>query len=215
MEKIKKHLEEPAYMFPEQFSDDIKPIILDLLTCLSSSTPDPEEYHSLMTRSIGDHYLAAHKRLLDSGSRIEFNHDEEITAVRIVAVKFTYGPYPVPHNYIAQPWPNMVLMIPKEYSVFESYRKQKEIRKQAEEAGVYIRINVQVTFKSGLEFVVWDDKDLPVIRDWRKRVDFQFVSPHFTPWDEIFELTPDGTWQLKFEWRVSDIDYLLYNNTGN
>lgn len=123
------------------------------------------------------------------------------------------------------------------------------------EAGCYIKLDTMVTFKRPLELRVWDwgsdgsNNSSPrlVHTDQRQSMNIQFITPHFTPWDEIFELVPRGQeeestatfmgmkreipeeagmnnstsgggggggggarrWRLRFDWRISDVDYLV------
>lgn len=61
-----------------------------------------------------------------------------------------------------------------------------------------------------IEYIVTDLKTgITILCDRRQNVNIEFISPHFGKWDEIFVLREDGTWKLKWEWRVSDIDYLM------
>eukprot|EP00842_Homolaphlyctis_polyrhiza_P005359 jgi/Hompol1/5824/HPOL_004729-RA len=131
-------------------------------------------------------------------------------SMRLKSVHLTYGPYPSPPDYVAQDWFSFIrLMIPAIDSEFESHPRQKEILKAAEDDGVYIRANVVID--GDLEFVLTDNASgMPLLRDRRSRIEIQFISPHFTPWDEIFEIQPsNGEWRLRWNWRISDIDGLL------
>lgn len=89
---------------------------------------------------------------------------------------------------------------------FVSHPDQKKVLKEATDAGCYIRVNAIVD--ANIEFTVSKD-GIPILKDSRKSIQLEFISPHFTPWDELFDLQPDGSWKLKWNWRVSDIDGIL------
>ncbi|KAJ3083090.1 hypothetical protein HK102_001265 [Quaeritorhiza haematococci] len=132
--------------------------------------------------------------------------------IRVTGVNFTYGPYPPPPDHVVQNWWNFVnLVIPKEDSFFKSYPDQKRVMQRAMDEGVYIKVDT--VLEAHVEFVLWDENGgagaMPLMRDRRKRIEIQFVSPHFNPWDEIFELDERGKWRLRWQWRVSDIDHLV------
>jgi hypothetical protein len=122
---------------------------------------------------------------------------------------------------------------------YVNYPSQKELEKEAMDAGCYIKLDAIINFKQPLEMRVlkWNLENGGtceiVHTDRRKAMNIQFITPHFTPWDEIFELVPRGQeeestatfmgikreipeddhgarrWRLRFDWRVSDVDYLV------
>ncbi|KAJ3036362.1 hypothetical protein HDV00_002778 [Rhizophlyctis rosea] len=50
---------------------------------------------------------------------------------------------------------------------------------------------------------------IPLLRDRRRSFTLQLVSPHFTPWDELFVLDENNEWQVAWRWRISDVDGLM------
>lgn len=53
--------------------------------------------------------------------------------------------------------------------------------------------------------------EYPVARFTREKIRISFISPHFTPWDELFELDETGNWNLAWGWRIADVDDYLKN----
>ncbi|KAJ1555397.1 hypothetical protein HK096_001546 [Nowakowskiella sp. JEL0078] len=136
----------------------------------------------------------------------------KLPKVTIRGIHFTYGPFPAPQEYVQQHWWSLItLLIPPGDDSFVSHPRQQEIMKIASDQGVVMRIDVRVDLDrlGGVEFVHWDKNGIPTVRDKRSKIDLQFISPHFTPWDELFELDEAGEWRLRFRWRISDIDGLL------
>jgi hypothetical protein len=98
----------------------------------------------------------------------------------------------------------LTLIIPQSDKHFESHPQQKRVLKEAMDKGVFIRVKTLVHLD--VEFILFNEQGAPIIRDRRTTLEMEFVSPHFSPWDEIFDLQSDGTWKLKWNWRISDID---------
>jgi hypothetical protein len=207
IERAKKHL--LSYDFPSQFLEDVTIVTKDVFKTLSNpeTAGNEEALYPLMMRGLSQQYAAGYRTLASQGETVEYNIKSK-PKLRVTGFHFTYGPYPAPPKYVAQNWVNIItLVIPEEDSMFISQPHQKRLMKKAQDDGCYMKIDVQATMD--IEFVVKDKNDIPIIRDKRDRVDLQFVSPHFTPWDEIFDLQADGTWRLRWAWRLSDIDHLL------
>lgn len=102
----------------------------------------------------------------------------------------------------------MTLIVPRDNDQFISYNHQKEIMKKASDQGVYMRISTEISSK--ISFILTSIETGEVtFQDDREVFNVEFVSPHFNPWDEIFDLQEDGSWKLKFFWRISDIDGVL------
>jgi hypothetical protein len=98
----------------------------------------------------------------------------------------------------------------KEDAEFQSHPKQKAIVNTAERAGCCVRIDTLVT--CDLEMVMKTlSSDIPLLRDRRKRLDVSFMSPHFTPWDDLYELDGED-WKLRWKWKISDIDSVQGQN---
>ena len=99
-------------------------------------------------------------------------------------------------------------MLPKSDINFESYQHQKQLLENATKEGVYIRIQTLVDID--VDFTLFDrNGDIPLIKDKRKQMEIEFISPHFNPWDELFIPQEDGNWKLNWQWRISDIDGLI------
>jgi hypothetical protein len=102
----------------------------------------------------------------------------------------------------------MTLIVPQSEDQFISYPHQTELLKRTSAEGAYIRISTEI--KANLSFVITCTETGQVImEDIRDVFKVEFVSPHFTQWDELYELQNDGTWKIKWSWRISDIDGLL------
>ncbi|KAJ3199763.1 hypothetical protein HK099_003023, partial [Clydaea vesicula] len=204
------HLKKPTYDFPYYFYDDIKEVIEELfLVDLVSGTSEC----NTMVKSLNNIFAFEFMELKKNNITLEFDFKTEDNIpefnTRLVQVLCTYGAYPIPPGYVAQVWPTYTLVVPEEELLFKSYDYQKKLQKIAMDEGVYIKVDTQLTFTNGVEFILRDKNGTVFFRDYRKRIDVQFCTPHFTPWDEIYELDSEGNWQLRFKWRVSDIDYLI------
>jgi hypothetical protein len=42
-------------------------------------------------------------------------------------------------------------------------------------------------------------------------IDLTWISPHFTRWDELLIPSEDkeGGWELRWDWRICDVDFLM------
>ncbi|KAJ3235724.1 hypothetical protein HDU81_000205 [Chytriomyces hyalinus] len=105
----------------------------------------------------------------------------------ITSWHWVYGPCPPPPGYLYQHWLNYyTLVIPQERADDVDYHQLKELKQQATEEGMFVRI--YVSFDARVEFSLVDrTTGIPVYKDVRERIDLQFTSPHFTPWDDILE----------------------------
>ena len=181
----------------------------------SMTTSDKEEItqhwlQPVMINSLADIFVRAHQEASSSHHRVEFKlFRGAIPKIKVDQISLTYGPFPPPYGYSIQHWFSFLsLVVPKEDQVFRNYPHQKEVLKRAKDDGVYLRINTTVSLP--IQFSIIDNStDVVKLQDRRNEFQMEFVSPHFTPWDEIFALQKDGSWKLKWRWRVSDIDYLL------
>ncbi|KAI9206614.1 uncharacterized protein BJ171DRAFT_496333 [Polychytrium aggregatum] len=207
IERAKKHLHYPAYDFPMIFTEDIEPVVTNLFATLSDRNCSEETLQPVMIRALVDRFLPAYRAMQEKGQRVEFVLCGKPVA-SVTGLHFTYGPYPAPPDYVTQHWWNfLTLMVPEEDGLYQSHSQYKALMQRAMDDGVYMKINCRV--KCDLEFILWDKNDIPLVRDRRQRVDIQFISPHFTPWDEIFDTDDAGKWHLKWAWRVSDIDDMI------
>ncbi|KAJ3155349.1 hypothetical protein HK101_001553 [Irineochytrium annulatum] len=208
-ERARKAMLGAAYDMPDHFCEDAAIVVKTLLEAMSDPerAGDPDALRPLMVRSLAEEYATGYRELAAKGKRTEIVLSSK-PKVRVTGYHFTYGPYPMPEGYEAQNWMSfMTLVVPRESAAFTGYAEQKRVMKEAEKAGVYFKINCTVNAR--IEMIVRDENDIPLLRDRRDQIDMQFISPHFDPWDEIFELQPDGLWKLRWTWRVSDIDYLI------
>ncbi|KAJ3270929.1 hypothetical protein HDV01_007326 [Terramyces sp. JEL0728] len=209
-ERISKHLKDDAYEFPYKFQEDVAATVKEVFAALSNPqfAPDSDHLIQYMTKGICSKFIAGYHTLKQKKQSVEFQITKPINVV-VTGAHLYYGPFPVPEGYAAQNWLGfLTLNIPEEYSHFENHNAQKELLKAASDEGVYFRI--ETIIETDIEIIVTDDTTgLPVLRDRRTRFGVTFTSPHFTPWDEIFDLQPDYTWKLKWDWRISDVDGLL------
>lgn len=170
---------------------------------------DEEALRPVMVKALADRFAAGYRTTRSQGKKIEFILKGK-PKLTVSGMHFTYGPYPAPTSgYVAQQWWSLIeLVIPEEDSTFVSHPRQKEIMQRAMDDGVYFKVDVRVDLD--VEFVVINERSgMPMIRDRRRRFELQFVSPHFTPWDEIFELDSEGQWKLRWQWRISDVDWIV------
>ncbi|KAJ3416599.1 hypothetical protein HDV05_000881 [Chytridiales sp. JEL 0842] len=210
-ERAQKHL--VSYDLSTDFPTHIHALLVKLFATLSNPTSASREesLYPLMMRPLARRFCAAHQSLTSRNETVTYTLKPTRTPpnIRITSFHFTYGPYPPPPTHVPQTWVNMLtLLLPREDSLFVSQPRQKQLLKKAESEGCYMNIDVQVSGMD-LEFVVKDENGIVLVRDKRDKMDLQVVSPHFTPWDEIFELEEDGGWRLRWEWRISDVDCLL------
>lgn len=209
-ERISKHLKDDAYEFPFKFQEDVAKTVKEAFSALSNPETASEEntLGQYMTRGIAGQFVTGYHNFKQKNQSVEFKISKPINVV-VTGAHLYYGPFPVPEGYVAQNWLGfLTLIIPGEYSNFENHTRQKELLKSASDEGVYFRIDTII--ETDIEIIVTDDSTgLPVLRDRRTRFGVTFTSPHFTPWDEIFDLQPDYSWKLKWDWKISDVDGVL------
>lgn len=202
-------LKEDVYHVPLQLQEDAARVIETAFETLNSDkVTELEGLNGLMLQSLAEEFIAGNKRMVDDGIKVNFiSHTKP--KVTIEGYYFTYGPFPIPDNYVPQSWLDFItFVIPIEDADFESHPKQNEITAKAANEGCYFRIDTRVDWD--LEFVLTcTTTDVVLVRDRRKILNVSFLSPHFTPWDEIFHLQKDGRWKLAWDWKISDIDSLL------
>lgn len=230
----RKHFASSYYPFPAQFLYDQAPALHDLLLALSDpeTAGNVDELQLLLTRGLAERYAAGYTALTSQHKllpSLSFTHHRAETPhtlfphTRLTSLHFHYGPYPIPPTYKLQTWGSMTLAIPPTDAEFISYPHQRRVLAHAQDAGVFIRATVRVDAE--IEFHVRDKASgISLVRDKRPFFHVQFISPHFTPFDEIFEVgeaendngivtedTRGGAkgWRLKWRWRVSDVDHLL------
>ncbi|KAI8892810.1 hypothetical protein BC833DRAFT_610595 [Globomyces pollinis-pini] len=204
----KNHLNDEYYDFPFRFYDDVVIILHNFFETLSNPNKyDHDHLSTLMTKGLANQFIDGLQLSKSMGQFPKFVLHSQ-PKVRLRGVHFTYGPYPVPSNYCPQEWDYITIMVPEEDAQFTSYKKNHQLLKEAMDQGCYFRI--KATIDCDLEFAIIDSKsDIPLMRDRRKSFDMTFTSPHFTPWDTIFELDEGGKYRLAWDWRISDVDYRL------
>jgi hypothetical protein len=216
VQKASRHFHYNAYPFPEAFEEQAKETARDLLIKLSDpeSATSVDSLREIMIKTLAEQLVPEHVKLANMGAQISFEPRGPMgladlpIKIKTKLIRFVYGPYPVPHGYTMQIWADyLILVIPEDQNEFHSYTHQVELERRTMEEGVYMRVDTEASLD--VDFVVKDHDGQELIRDHRPTIDLQFVSPHFTPWDEIFALQPDGNWKLAFDWKISDIDYLL------
>ncbi|KAI8909486.1 hypothetical protein BC831DRAFT_517813 [Entophlyctis helioformis] len=235
--RVQDHLHHPHYEFPKHFIRDAGDTVMALLNALGDTrgAGDAETLEPVMVRGLARMYADGYRSLAAKGQTPSFLIGDTVVggsgasdrdgssaasskalgearkkmAVRLRGIHLTYGPYPVPHDYVAQDWFSFFrINVPREDSEFESHPRQKEVLKTAQDDGVFIRAKVVVDLP--LEFVLTDTvSGIPLLRDRRDRIEVELVSPHFTPWDDVVIGSEINGWRLAFAWRVSDIDGLM------
>ncbi|KAJ1559381.1 hypothetical protein HK405_010854 [Cladochytrium tenue] len=205
---------------------------------LSAAAAEAERLQPLMTRGLAERFAAGAVALrrrhglvvelglpgLASGDELAAaaasGHADSAVAAALAkrtsatAVHITFGPHPVPPGYARQDWFGfLTLHVPAEDAEFESQPRQKRVLQAAMDAGAYVRATVRVDWP--VELAVRDARSgLLRLRDRRPFFHMQLVTPHFTPYDEVFEPIRgaekyDRGWRLKFDWRVADVDHLV------
>ncbi len=203
-------LKDEAYNFPYQFYTDATETLINSFGILS----DPNQMKSggcdldqVMIASLADTFKSGFESLHSNDLQVEFIWHEK-PKISLDGFYFTYGPFPVPDGYLNQDWLDFITyVVPKEDAEFQSQPRQQEVAKNAEKAGCYIRIDTVVD--CDLEFVVKNlSGNIPLLREHRKRLEVSFMSPHFDPWDEIFDIQNDESWKLRWSWKICDIDHV-------
>ncbi|KAL2913154.1 hypothetical protein HK105_207395 [Polyrhizophydium stewartii] len=206
------HLKHPTYDFPSQFLADAGGVTRAFFAALSdpATARSSDALQPLMVRGLARLFADGHASLAAKRHRPSFVLHSP-PKLRLKSIHLTYGPYPSPPDYVAQDWFEFIrLVVPVEDSDFESHPRQREVLKQAEDDGVYMRITTSID--CDLEFTLTDEESgIPLVRDRRDRVDLQFISPHFTPWDDLFYTDESGEQRLGWPWRISDVDSLMAN----
>jgi hypothetical protein len=203
--RARKLFKDEAYPFPYQFEADASKIITNCLKLLSSEQGAiPAKLQEFMVDGMVNRYKAGTDQLIETDKAPSYVFHSSPN-IRINAMHFTYGPFPPPENYVSQKWLDfMTIMLPKDEAIFESHPRQNELMKNAENEGCYLRIDTTAEFD--IEFVISNSQGLPFLRDRRSFLDVSFTSPHFNPWDIIFDLQSDGTWKLNWDWKIVNID---------
>jgi hypothetical protein len=204
-ERARKLFKNDAYAFPHQFQTDASNLVKESFRLLSSSDSKSKEMlEKYMVQGLASKFQIGNDNLSKQNQSASFS----ITSDPIIVINsfhFTYGPFPIPPDYVAQDWFEFItIMLPKEDSVFESHPRQNELLSKAEDQGCHFRVNTTVEME--IEFTINNAQSLPLIRDKRQFIDISFTTPHFSPWDQIFDLQSDGTWKLNWDWKIFDID---------
>ena len=190
-------------MFPDQFCRDAQVVLLDAFDCLSN-----EKLHLLekyMIHELAQNFRVGHDSLADNDASVQFIL-HEIPLVSVEGFHFTYGPFPPPEGYVSQDWLDLTTyIIPQEDSEFSDFNRQKEITEKAAKQGCFIRLDTKV--ECDIEFILRKkSSDLILMRDRKRSLNVSFLSPHFSPRDDIFDLQDDGSWKLLWDWKILDID---------
>ncbi|KAI8914535.1 hypothetical protein EDD86DRAFT_199533 [Gorgonomyces haynaldii] len=204
IKRAQTHLHYPAYGFPDQFLEDASKVTTEMFEQLSKN-PEIDELQPLMVNQLAKLFAISTKELQQKGQQVSFKV-HRTPRLRLHKIHLTYGPYPPPQDYVAQEWLGILtLLIPKSQQEFESHPQQKKLLKDASDQGVFLRVKTFVDLD--VEFILSDAQSgIPLLKDRRSSMELDFLSPHFNPWDELYDLSADGSWQLKWQWRVSDID---------
>jgi hypothetical protein len=200
----------PGYDFPRAFLKDAALVCQQTFDALSRPelAGSVDALQPLMSLILAEKFVDGYESLQRQGLTPKFILHSE-PKLHLKGINLTYGPYPPPSDYIIQHWWSvMTLVIPPEEAPFISADRQQEILKLASEDGVYIRINVQMN--ADIELLLVDSKSQKeFFKDKREFVDLEFTTPHFTPWDEVVGLDKNGDWQLRWKWRLTDMDALI------
>lgn len=205
-----------AYSFPTDFIRDAAVTLENAFSALNSFPSDSSD-EIWMDRLSPWMVDGLSKRFLSGNRALRSQHHSACLlpahswqhSLVLSDIHITHGPMPAPADYVAQDWfPFYRLMIPSSDAGLEGHPAQKQVLKQAKDDGVFIRVTC--VLDCPVELVICDTAtQIPVLRDTRKRVSFEFVSPHFEPTDEIFDIMPDGSFRLGWNWKLCDIDSLM------
>ncbi|TPX43730.1 hypothetical protein SeLEV6574_g04892 [Synchytrium endobioticum] len=201
-----------------QLADQLAPSVPSPISTLNHlSIPidmdHPPTLEELCLAPVSRLYREAAHRLACRGERAQWKLHTK-PRIRPLSTHLTYGPYPIPDGYVRQHWWDlMTLVVPQEEATFTTQQKQREILNRCIDQGTYIR--VVAALDSEVEFSIWDVKNnVHLVLDKRHKILFEFSSPHFSAYDEVLELDEHGKWRLRWQWRVSDIDYLFASRSG-
>jgi hypothetical protein len=203
--RARKLFKDEAYPFPYQFETDAADIVTNCFSLLSSpQAADSTKLEKYMVEGLVNKYRQGFINL-EKTDRVPSYVLHSKPKVRLNSMHFAYGPFPPPKDYIGQEWFDFItILLPKEDAHFESHPRQNQLLEQAEGQGCHVRIDT--TIEMDIEFVLSNTQSLPLLRDRRQFLDISFTSPHFTPWDTIFDLQPDGTWKLNWDWKIANIN---------
>ena len=163
----------------------------------------------VMSRLLAESFSQGNQFLIDQNLTPKWIISGNDPKLSLRGVHLTFGPFPPPPDYVIQHWWSILsLVVPKEDSEFISHLQQKRVLKEAQEQGIFMRLNVRIMNR--VEFKVIDSlSGVEIFSDTRDYVDLEFMSPHFNPWDELQDLDKKGEWELKWKWRMSDVDFLM------
>jgi hypothetical protein len=202
--RARKLFKDEAYLFPFQFESDATQIVKNCFDQLSTNDAGKEEIlEQFMVDGLVKKYALGYQSL-SRESKVPSYLLHSLSGIKLTGMHFTYGPFPPPDSYVGQQWFDLItIMLPKQYAEFESHPRQKQLMEQAEAEGCHVRIDT--TVELDLEFVLSNAQGLPLLRDRRSFIDISFTSPHFTPWDQIFDLDLEGNWKLNWSWKIANI----------
>lgn len=216
VEEARRLLLYPAYDFPKAFLREAEQNIVEMFDLLSdpNCAKNVNSLLPLMSKRIAVEYCKGSRDLYSKGRYIKLEPLEQFN-VTIMYVHFTYGPYPVPRNHIKRTYlGHSEFWIPSKFSDAMDADSIQDAESNARNEGCYFRVGIRTGGE--IKCTVYDSEtNEPIISDVRDSVDIEFITPHFDPWDPIYEHQADSTWKLKFRWRISDIDGFIKNIIEN
>lgn len=103
IQRSKKHLLDPAYKFPADFLEDASISVVKMFKVLSDQKSSRQDMNSVMMNRIAGVFEHGKNCMTEQEKSVRFVINKK-PIVRLNRINLTYGPYPVPEDYIAQKW---------------------------------------------------------------------------------------------------------------
>jgi hypothetical protein len=187
------------YIFPQNFLDDATFALGNVAKAKELSV-----LKQYLTDDLGVKVHQSIKNLHESNKIFDLNYSHQNLKIR--GFDFTIGQYPIPKDFVGQTWLNSItFVIPKEHEKFHSHPRQQELVDAAHKQGCHVKISCTLDCK--LDLVVKDKSTgLVLRRDSYSEFYVSFISPHFTPYDDIFTRQPDGSCKLNWIWKICEFE---------
>ena len=186
------------YVFPQNFYDDANSVLQNVANLQSLDLNSLKQH---MTEELAIECSNSIQNLHQNGKAFEtrFAHP----SLKIRGFDFSIGQYPIPEGYVEQTWlTSITYIIPKEDEKFKSHQKQQALVDTAHRYGCHVEI--MCSLDCDFDLTIKDESTgLVLSRESYTKFDVSFISPHFTPYDDIFTLQTDGSCKLSWNWKIS------------